>query len=64
MVSSSYLHKKHLLGMLQPNLFRQSVVSSLHQATSQPKKLVLIGTQGVQIVLVGKGGLMPLDNEL
>ena len=43
-VSSSYLHKKHLLGMLQPNLFRQSMVSSLHQAASHPKKLVVIGT--------------------
>ena len=37
MVSSSFLHKKHLLGTLQPNLFRRSVVSSLLQAASQPK---------------------------
>ena len=61
MVSS---YKKHLLGMLQPNLFRRSMVSSLHQAASHPKKLVLIGIQGVQIVLARKGGLMPLENEL
>ena len=58
------MHKKHLLGMLQPNLFRQSMVNSLHQAASHPKKLVLIGIQGVQIVLARKGGLMPLENEL
>ena len=50
--------------MLQPNLFRRSVVSTLLQAASQPKKLALIGTQGVQIVLAGKGGLVSLENEL
>ena len=51
--SSSFLHKKHLLRMFQPNLFRRSMVSSLFQVASQPKKLALVGAQDVQIVLAG-----------
>ena len=40
------------------------MVSSLFQAASKPKKLALVGAQDFQIVLAGKGWLMPIESSL